>query len=105
MATSVLQSRQAKRSHHRSVVVGHTPIFKIASAQSQGTALRAQVAGLSILFQERMCNKLQNWRRVATPYDKAKEPCPDFVRLVSFLQWIPFYLKAKSLPVGRQEKV
>ncbi|MDG6093936.1 hypothetical protein LOC54_02210, partial [Acetobacter sp. AN02] len=39
---------------------------------------------------ERLFNKLKNWRRIATRYDKTKESYPGFVSLVSALQWIPF---------------
>ncbi|GBQ52307.1 transposase [Komagataeibacter oboediens DSM 11826] len=39
---------------------------------------------------ERLFNKLKNWRRVATRYDKTKESYLGFVSLVSALQWIPF---------------
>ena len=39
---------------------------------------------------ERMFNKLKNWRRVATRYDKTKESYLGFVSLVSILQWTPF---------------
>ena len=37
-----------------------------------------------------MFNKLKNWRRSATRYDKTKESYLGFVSLVSTLQWIPF---------------
>ena len=39
---------------------------------------------------ERLFNKLKNWRRIATRYDKTKESYLGFVNLVSALQWIPF---------------
>ena len=39
---------------------------------------------------ERLFNKLKNWRRVATRYDKTKESYLGFVSLVSVLQWLPF---------------
>lgn len=39
---------------------------------------------------ERLFNKLKNWRRIATRYDKTKESYLGFVSLVSALQWIPF---------------
>jgi transposase len=39
---------------------------------------------------ERLFNKLKNWRRIATRYDKTKESYLGFVNLVSVLQWIPF---------------
>ena len=41
-------------------------------------------------FVERLFNKLKNWRRIATRYDKTKESYLGFVSLVSTLQWIPF---------------
>jgi transposase len=39
---------------------------------------------------ERLFNKLKNWRRVATRYDKTQESYLGFVNLVAVLQWIPF---------------
>lgn len=39
---------------------------------------------------ERLFNKLKNWRRIATRYDKTKESYLGFVSLVSALHWIPF---------------
>lgn len=39
---------------------------------------------------ERLFNKLKNWRRIATRYDKTQESYLGFVNLVSALQWIPF---------------
>jgi len=39
---------------------------------------------------ERLFNKLKNWRRVATRYDKTKESCPGFVAIASIKLWIPF---------------
>ena len=42
---------------------------------------------------ERLFNKLKNWRRIATRYDKTKESYLGFVSLVSVLQWIPFVHK------------
>ena len=35
-------------------------------------------------------NKLKNWRRVATRYDKTKESYLGFVALASIKLWIPF---------------
>lgn len=39
---------------------------------------------------ERLFNKLKNWRRVATRYDKTKESYLGFVALASVKLWIPF---------------
>nr|WP_244421480.1 transposase [Mesorhizobium alhagi] len=39
---------------------------------------------------ERLFNKLKNWRRIATRYDKTKESYIGFVSLASALLWIPF---------------
>lgn len=39
---------------------------------------------------ERLFNKLKNWRRIATRYDKTKESYLGFVNLASALLWIPF---------------
>jgi transposase len=39
---------------------------------------------------ERLFNKLKNWRRTATRYDKTKESYLDFVALASVKLWIPF---------------
>ncbi len=39
---------------------------------------------------ERLLNKLKNWRRVATRYDKTKESYLGFVALASIKLWIPF---------------
>ena len=39
---------------------------------------------------ERLFNKLKNWRRVATRYDKTKESYLSFVALASIKLWIPF---------------
>jgi transposase len=39
---------------------------------------------------ERLFNKLKNWRRIATRYDKIKESYLGFVSLASTLLWIPF---------------
>ena len=43
---------------------------------------------------ERLFNKLKNWRRVATRYDKTKESYLGFVALASIKLWIPFGLHA-----------
>lgn len=39
---------------------------------------------------ERLFNKLKNWRRVATRYDKTAELYIGFISLASALLWIPF---------------
>lgn len=39
---------------------------------------------------EWLFNKLKNWRRVATHYDKTAEPSIGFVSLASALLWLPF---------------
>ena len=39
---------------------------------------------------ERLFNKLKNWRRVATRYDKTKESYLGFVARASVKLWIPF---------------
>jgi len=39
---------------------------------------------------ERLFNKLKNWRRVATRYDKSKNSYLGFVSLASALLWLPF---------------
>ena len=39
---------------------------------------------------ERMFNKLKNWRRVATRYDKTASSFLAFVSLVSAKLWLPF---------------
>ena len=43
---------------------------------------------------ERLFNKLKNWRRVATRYDKTREPYLGFVALASVKLWIPFVHEA-----------
>ena len=43
---------------------------------------------------ERMFNKLKNWRRVATRYDKTAESYLGFVTLASINLWIPFVHEA-----------
>ena len=40
---------------------------------------------------ERLFNKLKNWRRVATRYDKTAESYIGFISLASALLWIPFF--------------
>ena len=39
---------------------------------------------------ERLFNKLKNWRRVATRYDKTKESYLSFVAIAAVKLWIPF---------------
>jgi len=39
---------------------------------------------------EQLFNKLKNWRRIATRYDKTKESYLGFVSLASALLWLPF---------------
>lgn len=39
---------------------------------------------------ERLFNKLKNWRRIATRYDKTADSYLGFVGLASVLLWIPF---------------
>ena len=39
---------------------------------------------------ERLFNKLKNWRRVATRYDKTAESYLGFVALASVMLWLPF---------------
>jgi transposase len=43
---------------------------------------------------ERLFNKLKNWRRVATRYDKTAESYVGFVSLASVLLWLPFVHEA-----------
>lgn len=43
---------------------------------------------------ERLFNKLKNWRRVATRYDKTRESYLGFVALASIKLWIPFVHEA-----------
>jgi len=43
---------------------------------------------------ERLFNKLKNWRRVATRYDKTAESYIGFVSLASVLLWLPFVYDA-----------
>jgi transposase len=39
---------------------------------------------------ERLFNKLKNWRRIATRYDKTQSSYLGFVALASIKLWIPF---------------
>jgi transposase len=39
---------------------------------------------------ERLFNRLKNWRRVATRYDKTKESYLGFVAIAAVKLWIPF---------------
>ena len=39
---------------------------------------------------ERLFNKLKNWRRIATRYDKTADSYVGFVSLASALLWLPF---------------
>jgi transposase len=39
---------------------------------------------------ERLFNKLKNWSRVVTRYDKTAESYPGFVALASITLWLPF---------------
>ena len=39
---------------------------------------------------ERMFNKLRNWRRVATRYDKSATSFLAFIAIASVKQWLPF---------------
>lgn len=43
---------------------------------------------------ERLFNKLKNWRRVATRYDKRKESYLGFVAIAAVKLWIPFVHEA-----------
>lgn len=43
---------------------------------------------------ERLFNKLKNWRRVATRYDKTASSYLGFVALASIKLWIPFVHEA-----------
>ena len=51
---------------------------------------------------ERLFNKLKNWRRVATRYDKTKESYLGFVALASVKLWIPLSTKPSNRPNGKQ---
>lgn len=51
---------------------------------------------------ERLFNKLKNWRRVATRYDKTKESYLGFAALASIKLWIPFgFVKIAENPALR----
>lgn len=39
---------------------------------------------------ERLFNKLKNWRRVATRYDKTRESYLGFVAIAAIKLWLPF---------------
>ena len=43
---------------------------------------------------ERMFNKLKNWRRVATRYDKSAESFLGFVSIAAIKLWLPFVHEA-----------
>jgi len=43
---------------------------------------------------ERLFNKLKNWRRVATRYDKTRESYLGFVAIASIKLWLPFVHEA-----------
>lgn len=43
---------------------------------------------------ERMFNKLKNWRRIATRYDKTASSFLAFISLVSAKMWLPFVHEA-----------
>ncbi len=43
---------------------------------------------------ERLFNKLKNWRRVATRYDKTAESYLGFVAIASVKLWLPFVHEA-----------
>lgn len=43
---------------------------------------------------ERLFNKLKNWRRIATRYDKTKKSYLGFVALAAIKLWIPFVHEA-----------
>ncbi|MES0205076.1 transposase [Mesorhizobium sp. LNHC209A00] len=43
---------------------------------------------------ERLFNKLKNWRRIATRYEKTKESNLGFVALASIKLWLPFLHEA-----------
>ena len=51
---------------------------------------------------ERLFNKLKNWRRVATRYDKNAESYLGFVSLVSALLWLPFVHAACNVLLFRR---
>jgi len=39
---------------------------------------------------ERLCDKLKNWRRIATRYDKIRKPYLGLANLPAALLWQPF---------------
>jgi transposase len=39
---------------------------------------------------EQLFNKLKNWRRIATRYDKTRESYLGFVSIASAMLWLPF---------------
>jgi transposase len=43
---------------------------------------------------ERMFNKLKNWRRVATRYDKSASSFLAFITIAAVKQWLPFVHEA-----------
>lgn len=43
---------------------------------------------------ERMFNKLKNWRRVATRYDKSAESFLGFISIAAIKLWLPFVHEA-----------
>ncbi|MFN3326996.1 MAG: transposase, partial [Bryobacteraceae bacterium] len=43
---------------------------------------------------ERLFNKLKNWRRIATRYDKTRESYLGFVTIASVKLWLPFVHEA-----------
>ena len=43
---------------------------------------------------EQLFNKLKNWRRIATRYDKTRTSYLGFVSLASALLWLPFVHEA-----------
>jgi transposase len=46
---------------------------------------------------ERLFNKLKNWRRIATRYDKTAQSYISFVGLASVLLWLPLSTKPSRL--------
>jgi hypothetical protein len=49
-----------------------------------------QCGGKVALTIERLFNKLKNWRRIATRYDKTAESFLGFLGLVAAKLWVPF---------------
>lgn len=49
---------------------------------------------------ERLFNKLKNWRRVATRYDKTAGSYIGFVSLASVLLWLPLSTKPRRTPTS-----